>query len=117
MLSVGMIELTQQPPRAVNGIFGVAKGDAIRLIIDARPANALFADPPHVELPTPDILAGLRADAERPFFSAKSDADNYYHRFRMPEALRPFFALPQLSRSEISEIFGSDRADLLREFN
>ena len=61
MCAVGMLDFTTQP-RCVNGVFGVPKPDgAIRLIIDARPANAVFAEPPHVELPTPDLIANLVA--------------------------------------------------------
>ena len=68
---LGMIEFTQHP-KVINGVFGVPKdGDSIRLIIDARPANAVFIDPAKVHLPTPDLLSQLTAPTDQPFFAAK----------------------------------------------
>ena len=71
MLSVGMISFTTCP-RVVNGMFAVPKGDGMyRLIIDARPANALFVDSPPVHLPTPDILAALEVSQTVKFSELK----------------------------------------------
>ena len=59
MLKLGMLEMTSAPA-CVNGFFGMPKGDTdIRLILDARAANCLFVDPPHVQLPIPSDLAQL----------------------------------------------------------
>jgi hypothetical protein len=44
-------------PRCVNSLFGVPKGDDIRLILDARLANCHFVDEPNVRLPSPSHLA------------------------------------------------------------
>jgi hypothetical protein len=89
-------------PRVVNGIFAVPKdGDAQRLIIDARAANAEFKDPPHVVLPTPDKLAAVRAESGRHFFAAKVDLDNFYHRMILPAWIQPFFALPTVRADEV----------------
>jgi hypothetical protein len=59
MHRLGMVHYTQTP-QVVNGLFAVEK-DKIkqRLIIDARPVNALFIDSPKVDLPTPDLLTHL----------------------------------------------------------
>jgi len=97
---LGMIEFCEHP-KVVNGIFGVPKGEQIRLIIDARPANAVFVDSPHVELPTPDILADLQIHQHQPLFVAKVDLDNFYHRLRLPTWLRPYFALPPIAKSQV----------------
>jgi hypothetical protein len=98
MLACGMVDLSASEPRVVNGVFCVPKEEgALRLIIDARPANAVFADPPPVSLPSPDVIARLRVPAGgAPFFAAKADLDNFYHRLRLPASLVPYFGLPPL---------------------
>ena len=66
MRGLDMIDFTLQP-RAVNGLFGIDKGDGTqRLIFDARAANNLFVDPPSVSLPTPDKIASLRTQLGAP---------------------------------------------------
>ena len=80
--------------KVVNGLFGVPKDqDSLRLIIDARPANAAFIEPPHVDLPTPDLFAQLQSSDE-PLYVAKVDLDNFYHRLRIPVWMQQYFALP-----------------------
>ena len=104
MLPLGMLSLTLHP-RVVNGVFCVPKdGDALRLIIDARYANAHFIDPPKLELPTPDLMCHLVTDPTRPLFVAKADLDNFYHRLRLPAWMRPYFALPAVSAAELGVI-------------
>lgn len=83
--------------------------DSIRLIIDARPANAAFVDPPKVQLPTPDLLARLHSNSNQPLYVAKVDLDNFYHRLRLPTWMRPYFALPPVTAEHVgmSTEFGS----------
>lgn len=99
-----MISFTTAP-LVVNGLHGVPKeGDSIRLIIDARPANRWFAEPDHVELPTPDLLAKLFTVDGRPFAAAKGDLDNFYHRMRLPPSYWPIFALPPLRAGDVGAV-------------
>lgn len=110
MHALGMVSFTTKP-EVVNGVFAVPKdGDAQRLIIDARPANARFVDPPKVNLPTPDLLAQLVVPAGQPVYVAKVDLDNYYHRLTLPEWLRPYFALPAVRAGDVGvgELYGDD---------
>jgi hypothetical protein len=101
MLQLGILELTTSP-RCVNGLFGVPKSDSeTRLILDARPANCYFADPPHVELPSPSHFAQLQVDRRQPFAVAKLDLSNFYHQLVLPTWMRPYFALPALAASEL----------------
>jgi hypothetical protein len=110
MKDLGMVDFTTKPA-VVNGVFGVPKGDdAIRLIIDARPANLVFIDPPKVDLPTPDLVARLAVPPGETLYVAKVDLDNFYHRLLLPEWMRPYFALPAIRASDVGlvEEFGGD---------
>jgi len=110
MHALGMLEFTLHP-EVINGVFAVAKdGDKQRLIIDARPANAVLIDPPKVELPTPDLLSQLVAPTDQDFYVAKVDLDNYYHHLALPKWMRPYFALPPIRADEVGlqSKFGSN---------
>ena len=101
MSALGMVDFTTAP-KVVNGVFGVPKdGDSQRLIIDARPANAVFVDPPKVSLPTPDLLSQMVAPSDTPFYVAKVDLDNFYHRLTLPVWMRSYFALPSVCASDV----------------
>lgn len=104
MQAVGMIAFTRAP-KAVNGLFAVEKdADADRLIIDAQPANRLFADPPHVSLPNPSHLVQLQVEAGSKMYLAKSDLSNFYHQLRLPEEWQPYFSLPPLTLRECAQL-------------
>lgn len=97
MLDCGMVRLTSKP-KVVNGLFCLPKPDGtLRLIVDARPANALFVDAPPIELPTPDLLCKLEPTS--PFYVAKSDISDFYHSIALPEWMCPYFCLPPLPGS------------------
>lgn len=101
MARCNMISYTRQP-RRINGLFGVPKdGDAIRLILDARPANDAFVPPPHVSLPTPDLLAKLQAPSGSDVWVAKSDLADFFYRFATPEWMWPWFALPAVAPAAV----------------
>ena len=97
MLRLGMLQLTDAP-RCVNSLFGVPKGDDIRLILDARLANCHFVDAPRVNLPSPAHLAQLQARGT--FAVAKCDLSNFYHQLVLPQWIRTYFALPALKPRE-----------------
>lgn len=89
-------------PKVLCGAFCVPKdADKDRFIIDARPTNAQLADPPAVQLPTPDRTAALSTDGSRHLYVAKVDLDNFYHRLRLPEAWWPYFALPPVRAADV----------------
>ena len=108
-----MHELTMvrfvRKPKAINGVFAAPKSEGRqRLVMDGRPANAVFAASPKVDLPTPDLLAGLFVDASRDFFVAKVDLDNFYHRIKVPAWMTPYFALPAVRAEDVGQqhVFG-----------
>ena len=97
LLRLGMLDLTTAP-RCVNSLFGVPKGDDIRLILDARLANCHFIDAPRVTLPSPSHLAQLQANGS--LAVAKCDLSNFYHQLVLPQWIRTYFALPPLTARE-----------------
>ena len=90
----GMVELRDQEPKVINGVFGVPKRDKQRLIIDARNANGYFVKPDNPELPNPGDFPQLIVKDE--LFFAKSDMDNFYHRLRLPRWVTTYFGLPPI---------------------
>jgi hypothetical protein len=66
MQAIGMIAFTRTP-KAVNGVFCTKKSDGrLRMILDARTANSMFVDSPHVDLPGPDTVSALEAGSGCP---------------------------------------------------
>ena len=100
MRDAGMITFGRNP-KVVNGVFVVPKGDKLRLIIDARKANALFVEPEGVDLPTPDVLAKLEASCDAPLFVGKADVDNFYHRVALPQWMHEYFGLPAVAADDV----------------
>lgn len=104
MHAVGMVDFTARP-LAVNGVFAVAKDkDADRLIIDAQPANRIFVDSPHVDLPNPSHLVQLQLPPGAAMYTCKSDLSNFYHHLGLMRWLQPYLALPPLSPAELTRI-------------
>jgi hypothetical protein len=107
MLSLGMVESTVTPI-AVNSIFTVSKDvDADRLIIDARHANTYFIKCPDVCLPNPSHFAALTIPHDHKLVVCKSDLSNFYHHIQIPSWLRPYLALPSISRHELESYLTS----------
>ena len=104
MVESGMVELQTEPPKCINGIFGVRKSDVEdRIIIDCRRGNLFLRPSPDVRLPTPTDLADLvfpvsTPEQQRRIVVAKSDISAYYHRLRMPRWMRQIYGLPPLKQ-------------------
>ena len=108
--SIGFLQYTQKPKNQV-GVFFVHKSDQkrIRLIVDARSTNALFKDPPGVELCSSEgfsriecQLSGKARPGSVEFFSelqslnlfvGLSDVKDCFHRLRQPRWLAEYFCL------------------------
>ena len=109
---IGMVSF-RTSVKAVNGVFAVPKGESSqRLILDCRPANALFNPVFYTELPTPADLSNLLLPAGVPVYATKCDLDNYYHRIVVPDWMVPYFGLPKVRASDIdptlADEFGAD---------
>lgn len=97
-------------PKAVNGFHSTEKsGGKLRLILNAKPANALFTAPPKTTLPNPGIVAQLLHAQPSQIFTCKTDMSNFFYQFRLPDAYLPFFALPPVRARTIG--FGAEYGD------
>jgi hypothetical protein len=101
MHGLGMASFTTSP-KVINGLFGAKKSDGLlRLLVDGRPTNNVWAPPPETELPSPELLSKLEVPVGERVFVCKSDLDNYYHRLKTPDWMWPYFALPPVRASDV----------------
>jgi integrase len=98
---LGMVEF-RLTPKAFNGVFGLPKPNGSqRFLVDARPANSMFVEPPPMSMCTPDVLASLQIPAGATVYVAKTDISDFYHRLLLPEWLIPYFALPGVKAGKV----------------
>ena len=88
-------------PACVLGVFFVMKKEnRLRLIVDCRKANALFAPPPSVELLSRDELSRIEVDSSGLAHGVSpglhygcADVADCFHRMRLSGDIRLFFFL------------------------
>lgn len=106
--SIGFLKYTRTPKNQV-GVFFVHKSDKkkIRLIVDARSTNALFKEPPGVELCSSEGFSRIEVQlteqaqpGSKEFFDELASMDLYvglsdvkdcFHRLRQPDWLAEYF--------------------------
>ena len=94
LVQKGLVELVSTPGEAIQGIFGVPKGDKARLILNAVAANLRCLAPPDPQLPLIESLSKLVVPAHSRLYWSLLDLSDYYHVLVLPEALRSLFGLP-----------------------
>ena len=89
------------------GLFTVARPDGLqRLVVDPRPSNAAWGDPPPVRLTAGPLLARQLQRGRRSAPTArqgqgdalmmKSDLSDFYYNLRIPHWMARWFALPSV---------------------
>ncbi|CAK0809789.1 unnamed protein product [Prorocentrum cordatum] len=126
LLSAGILGWTLTPKERI-GMFFVWKDGRrrLRLIVDARRANAHFRDPPGVELLSSEGLArievhmpdtgfssyeDLRAALEaQQVYIGMADVKDCFHRMRIDSALSQYFCLPPVKAGAfgVTEVEGA----------
>ncbi len=102
MVALDMVAVSSTKPLCVNGAFGVPKdADSVRLIVDARAANAYFLDAPNPLLPTPADISQLQLPPGKRLLVAKCDLSNCYHSLKVPAWLTAYFGLPPVTAGEL----------------
>ena len=98
LCDIKYLEFTLEPSNHA-GVFFVWKSDKkkIRMIVDARPANSVFADPPGVSLSTAETFAKIEVEGGAPYdfdfglFAGLSDVKDCFHRIKQPRWLAKHF--------------------------
>ena len=110
----GLILWTRHPKEKVTAFFVKKKTGQLRMVIDARRVNAVFAAPPGVELCTAEGLSRIELDlgqevgdeewrgeagSGQPIFAGSLDAKDCLYRLRLRPDLAEYFALPPVRSS------------------
>ena len=91
------------------GLFTVwKKSGKQRVIIDARIANAAFAEPPSVSLASGGAFASLEVDRGPSVFVGEVDLEDAFWWIALPESVVDMFGLPQVRAGDVgvSEVEG-----------
>ena len=94
LVAAGVVSYSDAPPHVVCGLFGVPKGEKLRLLVDARPANAMHNTPPPPGLPSITSVAKLGTLAECRLYGGALDLSQFFHRLLLPPELAVYFGLP-----------------------
>ena len=99
-MKIGLTALTLRPACVLDGFFVKKKENRLRLIVDCRTANALFAPPPTVELLSGDGLSRVEVDSSGPAHGESpglrhgcADVADCFHRMRLSREIRHFLLL------------------------
>lgn len=99
-----------EPPKERIAFFCVSKKNGrLRLICDARRANAHFADPAHVQLTTGEGLGSLELESGEKVLVGTADLKDAFYHLSLPLPLRDYFCLGPV-RAEcvgVSEVNGA----------
>ena len=97
-VGAGVAEYVTKRPLVINGLFGVAKPDnTVRVILEARLANVHFCPPPDAALPCIESLSRIAVPSGSRLWGGLLDLDQYYHRLVLPEWVRDYFGLPEVT--------------------
>ena len=88
--------------RSWLGVFFVAKKSGkLRIILDTRDVNGVFAPPPYTGLPTAVALTAIETDPDETVWFAGSDVSDCFYRLGVPEGLDEYLSLPGILGSEV----------------
>ena len=97
LLEASVVELSEDEPTCVNGLFAVRKDDQWdRLIVDGRRGNMFLNEPPKVRLPNLADLARIILLSDSQLYTAKADMSNQFYMMSMPEKFRTYYGLPHI---------------------
>lgn len=106
LFPAGMI--VYMPPelvKCVNGIFAVDKTNgSLRLIIDARPLNAMQVDPAKPDMAHQEHLANLRVPPGMGFLHMAEDVRNMFHALYISPEYASWQALPPVRAGEVGAL-------------
>ena len=88
----------------VCGPFFVTKKDgSLRLILDTRDSNTLFAEPPYTQLASATALAEMEISPADRLHVRQGDVECCFYQFLLPLALQACFGLPSIQGRWLSK--------------
>ena len=97
-----LVHWTLNPKERVTIFFVRKKDGSLRMVIDARRPNRVFADPPGVSLTTAEALGRLENESGEELWMAELDVDNCFHRLKIDRDLGEYFCLPPLRAKDLN---------------
>lgn len=97
-----LIDFSDRPGKEKIAFFCVSKKNGrLRLIVDARRANAHFSEPTHVNLSTGDGLGGIEIGDDDTLCIATADLKDAFYHLSLPAEIRDFFTLTAVRASDV----------------
>lgn len=102
LLESHLIDFSLAEGREKIAFFCVSKKQGkLRLIVDARRANAHFTEPAHVDLATGEGLGGIELNESDQLCIATADLKDAFYHLSLPEAIRDYFTLNRVKASDV----------------
>lgn len=97
-----LIDYSLQPAKERISFFCVSKkAGKLRLICDARRANAHFADPSYVQLTTGEGLGSLEIEEGQRVLVGTADLKDAFYHLSLPLGLRDYFCLQDVAAGDV----------------
>ena len=95
--------------KITNGMFFVLKKNGkLRLILDARMANAHFRKAPGGNNASAACFGELRVPRGKKLWSSQYDVRDFFYRLGISPELSEYFGLPGVSRAKLAELLGEE---------
>ncbi|CAE7219985.1 ANK1 [Symbiodinium sp. CCMP2592] len=98
----GMITFSRTAISVITPFFVAKKNGRLRLVLDCRASNQMFAAPPDIALAAGYTFAQIEVPQGEVLFTAQSDVKDYFHSIGLPPGLRPYFALPAVQANDLT---------------
>ena len=98
----GMITFSRTAVSVITPFFVSKKNGRLRLVLDCRASNQLFAAPPDIALAAGYTFAQLEVPQGEVLYTAQSDVKDYFYSIGLPPGLRPYFALPAVQAIDLA---------------
>ena len=106
LYDAGIIRFDTSVKCQLGCFFVRKKNGKLRLVIDARRANAFFRVPPTGANSSSSTLGNLRIPKNKKLWVGQYDVKDFFYRIGIPAALGSYFGLPPISSSMFSKITG-----------
>ena len=101
MFERGMLDFAAGAASVITPFFAAKKNGKLRLVLDCRASNQMFAHPPDIALAAGYTFSQLEVPSGETMYIAQSDVKDYFYSIGLPLGLRRFFCLPPVRGSQV----------------